>query len=276
MKNKFFKVVLSLILLSMFIIPVVAGPSVEDINVTNFQGEALSDSIIRLTWNDSLNISYDHVKLYQGGNWVTDVDAWVEMYDVVNLNPNTSYTFQAKSGDYLDNTYNSTINCTVKTLEEGYTAFLPLDSNIERGSSWIKWQWNTVISNLTVDRVLIDGIDINTQGNEYLISDLNPNEEHILELYHNGSLLFTSVVKTHPSEVIFMIILMVSSIFLVTSIFVKDIYQIIILSILACLLSTYLIMSSSQVFWVISLIGLFISIISGVILIITLLDLYYN
>jgi hypothetical protein len=117
------------------------------------------------------------------------------------------------------------------------SASLNLTSDV--GETWIKWSWDL---NSTVN-VYIDGTSeaVNLTSSLYLLSDLNPSEEHDISLYNStgGELLDSDTATTLPSLPLTVAILIIAIVFAAMIFVVGDVYRAILCGAVSAVFSLY-------------------------------------
>lgn len=117
------------------------------------------------------------------------------------------------------------------------TASLNTTSTV--GETWIKWEWDTN----TTPNVYIDGVleEVNLSSSLYLLSDLEPSEEHDIALYNStsGELLDSDTATTLPSLVLTVALLVVAITFAVLTLVLSDIYRILLCAAVAGVTAAY-------------------------------------
>lgn len=114
-----------------------------------------------------------------------------------------------------------------------------LNLTAEVGETWIKWSWDLN----TTPNVYIDGTSeaVNLSSSLYLLSDLNPSEEHDIALYNStgGELLDSDTATTLPSLPFTVIILILAILFAAIIFFVDDIYRVILCGVVSSVFAAY-------------------------------------
>jgi len=95
------------------------------------------------------------------------------------------------------------------------TAAATISIETEVGTTYILWRWNATSSENTTVNVSVDGVLV-LEGAEasgsYLLTDLEPNELHVLEVVNctNESDAAVSVAKTLPPFSLFVVLLLIT------------------------------------------------------------------
>lgn len=143
------------------------------------------------------------------------------------------------------------------------------------GETYIRWDWSFNTST-PVNSIYIDGVNITPDfiGTYYYLQDLNPDEVHIISLYHNGSLLESNQAKTSISSL--MVYFLTSIVVLITlfTLIAKVPYQQILFGVMGGLLGLSLFVEFSYTYGVFSYINLLLTILNGIILCLVIADLY--
>lgn len=144
------------------------------------------------------------------------------------------------------------------------------------GETWIRWVWED--PGEPVD-IYIDGAKVESWVNNttqaYRLTGLNPSERHVLSLYRagNATLIDQQDVTTLPATWLIVSVLAISIFFAVCTIISRDIYRVLLCSTIACVSSGFLAMIGVGHPWGITIIGIIVALITGVIAVIVALDL---
>lgn len=144
------------------------------------------------------------------------------------------------------------------------------------GETWIRWVWED--PGEPVD-IYIDGAKVESWVNNttqaYRLTGLNPSERHVLSLYRagNATLIDQQDVTTLPATWLIVSVLAISIFFAVCTIISRDIYRVLLCSTIACVSSGFLAMIGVGHPWGITIIGIIVALITGVIAAIVALDL---
>lgn len=144
------------------------------------------------------------------------------------------------------------------------------------GETWIRWVWED--PGEPVD-IYIDGAKVESWVNNttqaYRLTGLNPSERHVLSLYRagNATLIDQQDVTTLPATWLIVSVLAISIFFAVCTILSRDIYRVLLCSTIACVSSGFLAMIGVGHPWGITIIGIIVALITGVIAVIVALDL---
>lgn len=148
------------------------------------------------------------------------------------------------------------------------------DITAESGETFIKWTWD---ANYTTD-VYLDGAleRVNYTLNWYLASGLEPSENHQITILNATSqeTLGNSTLSTLPSIIITGIILLISIIFAVLMIIIKDIYRVVISGAVSFLTALWFTQLAVLHFWGYALIGIIVMVLDCVIVVVCLMDLW--
>ena len=99
------------------------------------------------------------------------------------------------------------------------TAAAAISVEAEVGTTYILWRWNATSSENATVNVSVDGVlvlEATKASGSYLLTDLEPNELHVLEVVNctNESDAAVSVAKTLPPFSLFVVLLLITFCFL--------------------------------------------------------------
>ncbi|MCX6693101.1 MAG: hypothetical protein NT074_00900 [Methanomicrobiales archaeon] len=146
-----------------------------------------------------------------------------------------------------------------------------LNITADVGETWVQWSWE---ANQTTT-IYVDSLFrvANTTRNYTAVTDASPSEEHRLSLYDvNGTLVGESVATTLPPTLFILALLVIAIFFAVLTLLMKNIYRVLLCAVICTLVSLYLTQVSVGHLIGVSIIGVLLSILSGVVVILVLAD----
>lgn len=147
-----------------------------------------------------------------------------------------------------------------------------LNLTSEVGETWIRWDWD---ENTTVD-VYIDGVETEEAlpSSLYLLSDLEPSEEHDIALYNSsgGELIDSNTTTTLPSLVLVISLLVVSIVFAVLTLLLSDVYRVMLCAGVAFVTAAYCTTLAISHFFGLAVLAILVVVFSVTIVVITILD----
>lgn len=211
------------------------------------------------------------------------------LYDVILTITNTSFSLTNSTikADYINvtsggatptpTTPTPTPTVTVTGTTPTATGTVP-PSEVNQttvGETWIRWVWDD--PGELVD-IYIDGVKaeewVSNTTQSYRITGLNPSERHILSLYRAGNvtLIDEQEATTLPATWLIVSVLAISIFFAVCVILSRDIYRVLLCSTISCISSAFLAMIGVGHPWGISIIGIIVALLTGVITVLVVLE----